>query len=64
MLFQSHKFGKVGKIDIFDFSGSITREQNVFNTQITPLFFSSDVENELQARFPQNKLSSALYKIR
>ncbi len=30
---------------------------------MTPLLFFSDVENELQARFPQNKLSSALYKI-
>ncbi len=30
---------------------------------MTPLFIRSDVVNKLQACFPQNKLSSALYKI-
>ncbi len=30
----------------------------MFTTQMMPLFFRSDVENELQACFPQNKLSS------
>ncbi len=40
----------------FDFSGSITREQNVFTAQKTPLFIRTDVVNKLQACFPQNKI--------
>ncbi len=30
---------------------------------MTALVFCSDVENELQVRFPQNKRSPALYKM-
>ncbi len=56
------EFSKVGKIFTDStFSGSITHEQNMFTTQMMPLFFSNDVENEIQACFPQNKHSSALY---
>ncbi len=40
----------------FDITGSITREQNVFTAQKTPLFIRTDVVNKLQACFPQNKI--------
>ncbi len=40
----------------FDITGSITREQNVFTAQMTPLLIRSDVVNKLQACFPQNKI--------
>ncbi len=64
---RGRKIWRVDKVrqDIhrFDFSGSKAREQNVFTAQMTPLFIRSDVVNKLQACFPQNKLSSAPYKI-
>ncbi len=42
------------KLDRFDFSGSTTREKKTFLIYKRCLF---SVGNELQARFPQNKLS-------
>ncbi len=38
-----------------------SRAKRFFTAQMMPLFIRSDVVNKLQACFPQNKLSSALY---